>query len=387
MPKKTNVEINGKSYAKVSAKIGQNADGSSKRKIFCSKSLKEATAKRDEFLQNLNSGLNVDFQQMPVSKLMYQWLFTVVKNELSANSFDRYESVFRNYILDSELANLKVYEIERMYLQCLYNDMASKKGYSHGQIFNLNKLLRMFFNFALHEGYILKNPCHRLVIPKTKDKAQEREEIDPFTPEETKQILQTATGTMKALFQLGLATGLRKGELLGLRVVNVCLDEGHVNVCQALKKVKLFDNEGGHERVTVLEDTKTKSGKRTVPIPSALTGSFKRHTISEKEKHLGLGILFDSDNLFFTSEVCTPLDGKNVLTAWKRLLKRANVRYRCFHNIRHTYATRLFEARVPLITISKLLGHANTNITANTYITVIPSEKENAAEELNYLFQ
>ena len=112
----------------------------------------------------------------------------------------------------------------------------------------------------------------------------------------------------------------------------------------------------------------------------------KQHIVKEKEKHLKLGIAYSQDSLFFTSEVCSPLDGNNVATAFKRLLKRAGVRYRSFHNIRHTYATKLFEARVPLLTISKMLGHSNINITANTYISIMPKEKNAAAEELNYLF-
>jgi len=100
----------------------------------------------------------------------------------------------------------------------------------------------------------------------------------------------------------------------------------------------------------------------------------------------GLSGVFGGCRLFFTSDACTPYDGKNIGIAFKRLLKRTGIRYRCFHNIRHTYATKLFEAGVPLLTISRLLGHSNINITAGTYVGVMPKEKSDAAERLNYLF-
>ena len=77
---------------------------------------------------------------------------------------------------------------------------------------------------------------------------------------------------------------------------------------------------------------------------------------------------------------------RNLLRAWKRTLNRADVRYRKLHNIRHTYATKLFEAGVPLITISRLLGHHSIEITAKIYVHVMPKEKVDAAQRLNYLF-
>ena len=367
----------------MTATVGKNADGSRIRKQFLGISKKEAEQKRDEYLSHLKSGLNLDFENMALSELMRTWLFQVVKVNASDNTFDRYESVHRNYVANGELAPLKVFQIERLHLQTHYNKMA-EKGFTHSQIFNLNKLLRMFFNYALDEGYIRKNPCVRLAIPKNEDKTAK---VDPFTDEEIRQILETAKGSMKAIFQLGLSTGLRRGELLGLEVRYINLSSGAVDVQITQKKVKKFGGVEGHKRVTIFEPPKTKSSIRTVPVPSALLEDLQKHLKNEEKKHFELGVPFSEQSLFFTSEACTPFDGKNITTAWQRLLKRAGVRYRSFHNIRHTYATKLFEARVPLITISHLLGHANTNITANVYISVMPKEKESAAEELNYLFK
>lgn len=67
-------------------------------------------------------------------------------------------------------------------------------------------------------------------------------------------------------------------------------------------------------------------------------------------------------------------------------MKKANVPYRKFHALRHTYATKLFEKDVPLKTIQTLLGHSDISITARIYTHVLPKKKTNAAEQLNSLF-
>ncbi|WP_279233035.1 tyrosine-type recombinase/integrase [Fonticella tunisiensis] len=93
----------------------------------------------------------------------------------------------------------------------------------------------------------------------------------------------------------------------------------------------------------------------------------------------------DNDYVF-TTNLGKNIDARNLLRSYERVLKKANIPYRKFHNLRHTYATKLFEAGVPLKTVSELLGHSNISITANIYTHVMPKEKITAAEKLNSLF-
>ena len=393
MPRKTNFTVasndKGKKYEyfRTSATIGKNPDGSPIRKTFYGASKKEAESKRDEHLEGLRQGLKTDFKNMYVRDLMKIWLFSVMKQNSSHNTFERYEGVFRNYVLNNSIAGLRVYEVKRLTLQTHYNQM-KESGFSDSQIFHLNKLLKTFFNYAVQEDYILKNPCIGIKVSRKPKNSEDGEtEVDPFTDDEIRDIICASTDTMHVLFQLCLGTGLRRSELLGLRVKDLDLDAKELKVNVMLKRIKVFKTETEFEYVNCLDNlTKTPGSVRTIPIPSGLIPMLSVHLQSEIEKHRKLGLHHGNDSLFFTSEACSALWGKNVLTSFKRLLKRANVRYRCFHNIRHTYATKLFEKRVPLITISRLLGHSSTNITADVYIGVMPKEKINAAEELNYLF-
>ena len=90
--------------------------------------------------------------------------------------------------------------------------------------------------------------------------------------------------------------------------------------------------------------------------------------------------------MIFTTENCNYLDNKNLRKSWERALKRACVPYRNLHNIRHTYATKLFEKEIPLKTVQMLLGHSNINITADIYTHVVQKEKAKAVDKLNELF-
>ena len=387
MANKTNVEINGNKYFEINAVIGRNPDGTYKRKKFRGKNKKEAEQKKDEFLRGIDQGLSADYKEMSIEQLMRIWLFDVVKQYAAYATFDRYMIVFNHYVIPSPLRKMKVYEIKPLTLQRYYNDMA-ENGYTSSIIFNLNKLLKTFFNYALRQDYILKNPCFGLIIPKT-DKTDDTDnplEVDPFTDEEITKLLLATADWFKPIVQFGLSTGLRRGEIIGLRVRDVDLENMMVYVRQALKNVKKYDSDGNHEYITVIEQTKTKNSVRDVDLPPNMQRIIRAHIAAQKEKHLALGIPFNDDSLFFTTSEGTPFDSRNITKAWERVAKRADVRYRCFHNLRHTYASRLFAAGVPLKTVSILLGHSNIAITANVYISVMPKEKKSAAESLNYRF-
>ncbi|MDR1558531.1 MAG: site-specific integrase [Clostridiales bacterium] len=398
MAVKTNYEKNGIKYARVTATVGTRPDGTRIRKEFLGKNMREAEQKKKEYIDNLNKGLNIDFQNTTLGEFMHTWLFEVVKQYASYATFDRYEGVFRNYVINTELFNLKIYAIKSMTLQKYYNRIYDT-GTSSSQIFNLNKLLKMFFNYCIKEGYIVINPCFRIAIP-GRSKASERisdiedREVDPFTPDEIEKIkaascnyFNESGSCLNMILLLGLGTGLRKGELLGLSFRDVDLENKEIHVAKALKSVKIINADGSYKYALILETPKTKSSIRNVPLPSALIPTLKAYLARQKEKYLANKIPLTGASLIFTSSTCNYLDGKNIYHAWIRCLKRAGVRTRAFHNIRHTYATQLFEQGIELLTVSKLLGHSTIAITAGVYVHVMPKVKTEAAESINHLFK
>ena len=176
MAKKTNYSKNGIDYYRVTRTIGKKADGTPIKKEFYGSCKNEAEEKADEYMNKLKNGLSLDFESVTINDLMSTWLFDIlnVSDKLKPSTFARYEGIYRIYVKTSEIANLKVYNTKSIQLQLYYNKLA-ENGKSSSQIKMLNKVLKMFFNYAYNEGYIIKNPCNSVTIPGNKTEKIKKE--------------------------------------------------------------------------------------------------------------------------------------------------------------------------------------------------------------------
>ena len=191
---------------------------------------------------------------------------------------------------------------------------------------------------------------------------------------------------IEALVLLALGTGLRQGELLGLTWDDIDFDNHELSVTKSLRVQSKFVNgvKQGYE-LSILPP-KSKTSIRNVPIPSSLIPILKKHRLNQMEEKLQAGTSYSDTGLVFTTETGKYIDKCNLIRAYKRMLRRADVRDRKFHTLRHTYTTKLFEADIPLKTIQTLLGHSDISITANIYTHVMPKKRISAVESLNRLF-
>lgn len=391
MARKTNYSKNGIDYYRVTASIGRDSDGKLIRKEFYGTSKKDAEKKRDEYLKGLKSGLNPEHKDATIGPVMHEWLYEVVRvsDKIKPSTFDRYEGIYRNYIKPSGIYGMKFYGLRSIQIQRHYNKL-HEEGKTSNQIRNLNKLLKKFFFYAVEEGYLLKNPCtsKNLAIPSDAEDKDPDQDIEIFTDEEI-DILKTALKghIHECLILLGLGTGLRQGEILGLKRENIDLDEKTLTVKQSIKPVRVIDKDGNSTYKIIEQEVKTKGSVRTVPIPSSLIPFIENHIAKQEEQKQKAGRLYTDQGFLFATDTGKEIDARNLLRSYKRLLKKAGIPYRRFHALRHTYATKLFERGVPLKTVQELLGHSDISVTANIYTHVIPQVKVDAAEQINDLFE
>ena len=391
MAVKSNYAKNGNEYYRVTATIGRDSNGKPIRKEFYGKGKKDAESKRDEYLNGLKNGLNLDFNTTSLGKLIYVWLFEVVRIKSKPSTFERYEGIYRNYIKDKDIYGLLLNDLKSIHLQRYYNNLYDS-GKTTSQLKNLNKLLKSFLNYSVDEGYILKNPCSgkKIAIPGENEidiDEDEDDEIVTFTDEEINLIKNSLTNNrIQALILLNLGTGLRQGELLALKCTDISEGYKELKVQKSIKKVKVIAADGTSEYKTIIQTPKTKGSIRTVPIPSTLIPVLEKHKIAQQLEKEAAGSSYIDNGFVFTTESGNYIDTRNLRRAYERMLKKAGVEFRKFHALRHTYATKLFEKGVPLKTVQKLLGHSDISITANIYTHVMPEKKIDAAEELNDLF-
>ena len=190
-----------------------------------------------------------------------------------------------------------------------------------------------------------------------------------------KVVAQGVKVRLEALYVLAVTTGLRQGELLGLKCDDIDLQVGTLQVRRTLTTAK-----GG----PVLSTPKTKGSRRTVKLSQTALEALRSHL----ERQLGensdwAGGLWRENGLIFASAAGEPLDRRYITThRFKPLLKRAKLPQVRFHDLRHTCATLLLSKNVNPKVVSEMLGHATIAITLDTYSHVLPNMQESAAKAM-----
>lgn len=374
MARKTNFEVNGKNYYRVTRTVGRKADGTAIRKQFYGSGINEANAKADEYINNIKNGLVNNFENVSLNEIMNTWLFDVLHNssKIKPSTFQRYESIYRKYIKESEIAGLKLANINTLKMQQFYNKLS--KTYSYSQLKYLNSVLKTFFNWCIDSGYILRNPCLKVDIKGNKNEIiiNHKQEVEILSEDEISTIKKHLKGSnMELLILLDLATGLRQGELLALNWEDIDLKNKTLTVNKSVKEVYIYEDENNRHIETIFQVPKTQNSFRTISIPDALIHVLK----NEKNKN---GLLFHDNN-------GNPLRAKNVSYQWKKILKDCNIPHKKFHAIRHTYASMLLKNGVDIETVAELMGHTAISIT-QIYLHSSANQKQDAVNKLNYLF-
>lgn len=372
---------NGKPYYRGQVTSGRDDEGSLIRKSFSSFSKAEVVKKMQDYQYKLNIGQISTNEKITLESWFHTWLFEFRINDLKPSSFERYEGIYRNYIKGTSIGKMKLIDLRAANLQKYFNDL--KKDISLSTIHTIKKFLNTCLNEAVRQNYIPINYCKSIKLPKYEE---ELDDYDTFTLEEQKTFLGAINGLKFELpIVLTLGTGLRLGELLALRWTDIDFINSTVTVDTAIKRVTYIDKEGKRENKIIEQSPKTTSSKRTIPIPANIMAMLKKH-LKQQNVFKKDNELYIDEDFVFCEKTGEPYDPKKIPRNFKSLLKKAGLRDMKFHSTRHSYATRLFEAGVPIKTVQSLLGHKDIATTMNIYTHVMPEQKSAAAESINNIF-
>jgi integrase len=270
-------------------------------------------------------------------------------------------------IVVGKIGHLRVQGITFSQLADLLDQLAAG-GTKPNILLQVHAVLRKAFGFAIEREVIAKDPTTKLKRPKVTPK-----QIDPFTIEEVLAIRAAAVKermgfAMETLF----LTGLRQGELFGLKWQDVDWQARRLKV---VRQALWLDD--GMKIVPV----KSKSSNRTLPISDDLYGVLNARSRKAREEG------FDGeDDFVFPTQTGAPFNATTFREkAWSRTLGNAGVRYRGGHHARHSFATFMLQAGVPVQVVSALLGHSSPTITLKTYAHVLPRADHAAMASLETL--
>ena len=375
MARKTNFEVNGKQYFRVTKTIGHRADGTPIRKQFYGTGINEANQKAEEYIRNLKMGLSENNQLITINILLPKWLFNVKKNELKASSFESYESTYRNYIKTYLIADLPIKDLKSLKIQEFYNNLI-KDNVSINNVKKVHKLLRQFFSYAEKEGYIIKNPCTNVTLPKIKKEVsniinERKSKFQYFNEDEIKELLTLFKNTRyENIIIFALGTGMRKGEILGLQWNDLDFENKEIHVVHNLSHIAIIDEYGNRNYKTELQTPKSENSIRIIPMSDVIYKLLKS--------------INRTSDFVFANKSGNHIDIKWTEKFWTKTLKGTNLEGKKFHDLRHTFATMLLLKGANLIQIKELMGHSSVKIT-EIYLDVLPKTKSDTVNKLNEL--
>ncbi len=331
------------------------------------KTRKEAQTNLRQLHGDADRGLLPPAERVTVAQHFARWLADEVKHTRKPRTYDSYSDTARLYILPA-LGHLKLIHLQPSHLQQLYATLLDR-GLSARTVGIVHSTLHCALEQAVEWNLIPRNVTSIAKAPRVR-----RKEVEAFSDEQVRRLQEAAKGTRwEALISLALASGMRQGELLGVKWSDLDLEAGVVYVRRQL----------GHDKV--LAEQKNDRNRRSIDLPASCIRVLRQHRSAQAEQRRLLGGEYEHLDLLFATYKGRPLGFRNVFREYKKLLQRTELPDYSFHALRHTNATLLLLQGVHPKVVQERLGHSSITITLDTYSHVLPRLGKSAAEKLDGL--
>lgn len=308
-------------------------------------------------------------EQYTTGQWMDVWFENCAKIKVRPFSHQTYRGYIDNHIKpnigDVPLGKLSSLHLQKLYKKLLAGGRVERieakgqpKGLSAKTVRNINQVISSAMDFAKDQKLISSNPTDGCALPKL-----EHKEMKALPVEQLTSFLREAkeSGVFE-LYYIELATGLRRGELLGLKWEDIDLAQGSLRVQRQIARIN---------GEVIEAPLKTKNAYRTLPLSADAVG-----VLQEQRKKSG------NSPYVFPSPTGGPISPDSVLHMLHRVLKRAGLSKVRFHDLRHTFATLALQNGVDIKTVSGMLGHYSAGFTLDTYTHVTTSAKKEAANTM-----
>jgi integrase len=345
------------------AQLPEGPDG--KRPKRRARSEAEAYEKLHALLQEREQGLLLGVRHPTVAQFGAVVLEQVVKPTLKAHTHEDYADIYRLYLYPT-IGAIRLDRLTTPHCQALINDLLKRVSVLTAR--NAYARLHALLNIAVQWKYIPYNVAAGVKLPKIP-----HNEPEPLTLEQAWRLLAAVAGhRLAALYHLALTLGLRKGELLGLRWVDLNWDAATLKISQQVQIV------GGKATFT---SPKTARSKRWLPVPPGGLTQLRSHWEAREDERVHTNTDWHEHGLIFPSEVGTALLPRNLSRHFYGARDAAGLPPINFHLLRHTCATLLAETGASETVIAAILGHSGGSVTRRYTHATLPAMRE-AVERL-----
>ena len=333
-------------------------DGKRTRKYFYGRTREHVARKLARALVRHQQGYEFANEQLTVEQFLGRWL-EAKQGTVTFGTWRRYEELVRLHV-NPRIGKRRLARLKPDQLQSFYTELQANR--SPATVLKVHRMLHSAFKLAVRWEAMPQNVTELVLAPPTR----QRHEFDTFTVEQARGFLKAVHGDrLEALYVLAITTGMRQGELLGLRWRDVDLERGRLQLVRRLK---------------------TRQSRRAVVLPELAVTALVEHCQRQAAEREQQGSRWEEQDLVFPSTVGGPLDPHNLRERrFYPLLDRAGLPRIRFHDLRHSCATLLLSEGVHPKIVSDLLGHSQIGITLDLYSHVTATMQAVAAEAMGQL--
>lgn len=336
---------------------------------------RDAEAELNRILAEIKNGGFVDPGNVTVADYLDQWL-NHVSTKTAAKTHERYAEIVRlglaPHLGTIKLAKLRPLDIQGLYAEALKSGrMRRTGGLSARSVLHYHRILSQALKQAVKWRLLPRNPADAVEPPRP-----EQKEMVALDENQTAILIEKVKGTPLYIpVILAVTTGMRRGEVLGLRWCDVDLDRGALSVTQTLEKTR--------EAGLRFKQPKTRKSRRTISLPSITVDALRRHRAAQAELYLRLGIGWDDSGLVCTKGAGDPINPNTLTSSFAACVRDMDIPRVRFHDLRHTHATQLLKEGVHPKVAQERLGHATIAVTLDLYSHVMPGMQEDAAARVD----
>lgn len=343
-----------------------------KRYLVHGKTIAEVQKEMTDLKYKLEHGLYVEKKKIMFGEWFDVWLKEYKKNNVKIGTYYSYQKYY-DAMLRGRISHLQITSIRGEHIQKLYNDLIAE-GYALSTVKIVSAILNGCMRQALRNGLIERNPVKLAELPRQ----AERKSRQAMTKEQQDLFMEYAKESyLYNFFAVMLRTGMRNGEMRGLKYIDMDKKKNVIHVRRTLKYI---------EGMGYTEDTpKTRTSTRDIPLTAATI-----QLLDNQRKQWGFKVE-KIDRYLFCNENGDPLSRERVQAEIDRIIKRIRAAGYEFeritpHVFRHTFATRAIEAGMQPQVLKTILGHSSLAMTMDLYSHVLPETRTEEMEKIANVF-
>ncbi|WP_419893617.1 tyrosine-type recombinase/integrase [Oceanobacillus kimchii] len=323
---------------------------------------KEAQIAASELEKELRDKTYVRVTDQTLNQFIDEWIESVAKNRMRPSTLNNRMGIIKSKIKPI-LGHIKIKDIEPSTIQSFYNKLINEEKLSTSYVRTIHNLLSSMFKYAIKWDKVKVNIMEKVDAPIPNHK-----QMKVWNKDEVSKFLDTTEDAPTHIaYVLAIYTGMRMGEILGLRWKDIDFYNETIHVIQTLVRVN-----GGFD----FQEPKTKNSKRQIAIDDYVLNELNKRKDQQKTK----------SELVVTTDIGTPYSPRNLQRNFYRFMEKAEVTKIRFHDLRHTHATLLLQLGEHPKVVSERLGHSKISVTLDTYSHVIPDmQKPTAKKFSNFL--